>query len=166
MLKKLIAGMAMIAWLTNVSAADAPASGASAAQTPEDDVEIEMASNKEGTASASLPNPDLANFCFFAGTPPADVKYAVVKKLKVSKGTYGGVKDILPKFAGHAKKIGADAIIDYTGSQRFGFWPWRMVRPVVRGTAVKWSGTLGKDCTAMGGTTLSTILSADKPPTQ
>jgi hypothetical protein len=84
--------------------------------------------------------------------------------LKVGKGTYGGVNDILPKLAKYAQMRGADAIIDYTGSQRFGFWPWRLVRPVVRGIAVKWTDDKKVDCQAIGGTKLSTIMSTNLPP--
>lgn len=155
-----------MAFFNNASATDAAATAdAAKVSDAEVDVEVEIAPSKDGTA-ASVPTTDVANFCFFSGNPPADAKYAVIKKLKVGKGTYGGVKDILPKFAGYAQKVGADAIIGYTGSQRFGFWPWRMVRPVVRGVAIKWSDTQGRDCIAMGGTTLKAILATDKPPAQ
>jgi hypothetical protein len=129
------------------------------------EVEVEIAPNKDGANSVS-PNMDVANFCFFAGAPPSDYKYTVVRKLKLGKGTYGGVKEILPKFAEHAKRVGADAIINYTGSQRFGFFPWRVVRPVVRGVAIKWSGSTKPDCAAIGGTTLNAMLTTDKPPAQ
>jgi hypothetical protein len=107
---------------------------------------------------------DVSGLCFFAGIPSLDVKYRVIRKLKLGKGTYGGVKEILPKFATNARKIGADAIIHYTGSQRFGFFPWRMIRPVVYGVAIKWSDPQKHDCAAIGGTTLSAILASDKPP--
>ncbi len=105
-----------------------------------------------------------ADFCFLSGTPPSDFKYEVVRKLKLGKKTYGGVKDILPAFADKAHDVGADAVINYTGSQRFGFLPWRMVRPVVTGVAVKWLGLTKPDCTAVGGSTLKQILVTDKAP--
>lgn len=127
--------------------------------------EVEIAPDKEGAEKTVLTT-DISEFCFFAGTPPADKKYTVVRKLKLGKGTYGGVKDILPKFAGYARRVGADAIINYTGSQRFGFFPWRMVRPVVQGVAIKWSDPQKHDCTVIGGTTLKAILASDKPPSQ
>ena len=127
--------------------------------------EVEITPDKEG-AEKSVPTTDVSEFCFFAGTPSADNKYTVVRKLKVGKGTYGGVKDILPKFADYARKVGADAIINYTGSQRFGFFPWRMVRPVVQGVAIKWSDPQKRDCAALGGTTLKAILESNKPPSQ
>lgn len=109
---------------------------------------------------------NLGDFCFFADLPPISQKYRAIKKLKVGKGSYGGVKDILPKMAEKARMYGADAIIEYRGSQRFGFWPWRMVRPVVRGVAVQWTEPRSVDCESIGGTKLSTILSSNQPPAQ
>jgi hypothetical protein len=143
-------------------AADAP-SAAEAAEAVDDEVEI--APNKEG-GEVSTPTNDVSDFCFFAGTPSSDMKYTLVRKLKVGKGTYGGVKDILPKLADNARQAGADAIINYTGSQRFGFLPWRMVRPVVRGVAIKWSDPKNRDCSANGGTTLKAILDTDRSPSK
>ena len=104
------------------------------------------------------------NFCLFSGTPPSDYKFKVVKEVKVAKGAYGPVTQILPAFVAEAKSLGADAVINYAGSQRFGFFPWRLVRPVVRGTAVKFEGTEPFDCAKMGGTTLSNVISANKAP--
>jgi hypothetical protein len=121
------------------------------------------ASNGHTAQPVELPS-GLGDFCFFAHLPSADQKYTVVKKLKVGKGTYGGVTDILPKLAENARSRGADAIIEYGGSQHFGFWPWRMVRPVVHGIAVKWTGPAPVNCEAAGGTTLSTILSTNQAP--
>lgn len=115
------------------------------------------------TADAEL----VGDFCFFPGLPPADLKYRVVKKIKLGKGTYGSVRDILPALAQRAQTLGADAIINYAGSQRFGFFPWRFVRPVARGTAVQWldpAHSQAHECTNIGGTTLDAILEANKSP--
>ena len=151
------------AFLNTASATEA-ASAPEQAESSGADAEVDI-SSKDG-AVTNVQAAELGNFCFFAGTPASDFKFTVIRKLKVGKGTYGSVKDILPKFAGYARSYGADAIIGYTGSQRFGFFPWRMVRPVVRGTAIKWTNPAVKDCAAMGGTTLSQILATDKPPAQ
>jgi hypothetical protein len=124
--------------------------------------EVEIAPSDEG--SGRIPVKDIGDFCFFSDAPPANTKYTVIRKLKLGKGSYGGVKDILPRFVERARKAGADAIINYTGSQRFGFWPWRVVRPVVRGTAIKWADSSNEDCRAMGGSTLKMILSTNQPP--
>jgi len=140
------------------SAGAAPQEGAGA---PEADVDIGADVDEKDVIAAS---PELANFCFLAGNPPADSKYAVIRRLKVGKGTYGGVRDVLPKLASSAKRRGADAIIGYEGSQRFGFFPWRMVRPVVRGTAIRWTASKPENCAAVGGSTLREIMESDVPP--
>lgn len=103
------------------------------------------------------------NLCFFAGTPVGR-EYKVIRRVVAGKQTYGGVKEILPRLAVTAKKLGADAVINYSGSQRFGFFPWRMVRPVVRGVAVKWVEPVTQDCAALGGSTLNAILASDRAP--
>ena len=136
------------------------------AESPEPtESSVEIAPDKVG-AEKTVPTTDVSGLCFFAGIPSVDIKYRVIRKLKLGKGTYGGIKEILPKFAVNARKIGADAIINYAGSQRFGFWPWRMVRPVVQGVAIKWSDPKKHDCAAIGGTTLNAILASDEPPPQ
>lgn len=143
------------------------ASTAQAAEPSTDAVsEVEISPAKDAPhAPAALPS-GLGDFCFFAHLPPASQKYKIIKNLKIGKGTYGSVTDILPKMAEYAQLRGADAIVDYTGSQRFGFWPWRMVRPVVRGVAVQWIEPKPADCESIGGTRLSTILSSGQPPAQ
>lgn len=128
--------------------------------------ETELNPTREAPHSAvNLPS-GLGDFCFFAHLPPANQKYKIIKNLQIGKGTYGGVADILPKMAEYAQMRGADAIVEYSGSQRFGFWPWRLVRPVVRGVAVQWTEPKPADCESVGGTKLSTILSSGQPPAQ
>ena len=136
-------------------AADSPADA-----TSEEELNLTSAAINPSTDRAS----SLGDFCFFSQLPPSDQKYRVVKKLKIGKGTYGSVEDILPKLAAYAQSDGADAIVQYTGSQRFGFWPWRMVRPVVRGVAVQWIDPKPETCESIGGTKLSTILSSGQRP--
>lgn len=86
--------------------------------------------------------------CLIEGTPSAEY-YKLIKRIKAAKGTYGGFEEIKPKLAIVARKYGADVVINYHQSQRFGFWPWRIVRPVLTGTAVKWNTPV--DCAALGG---------------
>lgn len=86
--------------------------------------------------------------CLIEGTPSAE-HYKLIKRIKAAKGTYGGFEEIKPKLAIVARKYGADVVINYHQSQRFGFWPWRIVRPVLTGTAVKWNTPV--DCAALGG---------------
>jgi hypothetical protein len=121
--------------------------------------------NDLSDSTANPASEPIGSFCFFAGAPPSDMKYRVVKKVKLGKGTYGSVREILPALAERARHAGADAIIGYSGSQRFGFFPWRMVRPVAGGTAVQWADrSKANECAAMGGTTLEDILVANKAP--
>jgi hypothetical protein len=122
---------------------------------------VNSAYAQDGVVSIATAN---ANFCLIAGTPSAEFKYSIVKTVKFAKGSYGGVKDVLPIFVEEAKIAGADAIIDYAGTQRFGFFPWRLVRPVLRGTAIKWEGTAPVDCEKAGGMTMSAVIAANKAP--
>ena len=116
--------------------------------------------------AAGTPSEGMDDFCFFAGKPPTDVKYTVIKPLKIGKGSYGGVTDIPPSLAAAAAKArGADAMIDYTGSQRFGLLPWRLVRPVVRGTAVKLAAP-GSDLRGDGRQHPGQIMAGNKAPGQ
>lgn len=87
--------------------------------------------------------------CLYATAP--DAEYEVIRYYRVGKGSYGSVTDIIPKFIQVARKLDADAVINYSASQRFGFWPWRFVRPVAQGTAVKWKNGEAIDCQATGG---------------
>ena len=103
------------------------------------------------TAPAPEPQSQQGGICLFTATPPAELSYVTVRKLKYGKGSYGSVNDILPMVIADARAAGADAVIHYNGSQRFGFWPWRFVRPVVTGTAIKWEPARDIDCAASGG---------------
>jgi len=115
-----------------------------------------------GAKSAPLTADDGA-MCLIQGLPPAEFKYVVVRKLKVKKGTYGAVIDILPNLAAQARMVGGTALVDYNGAQHFGFFPWRITRPIVSGTAIKWTGP-APDCTAAGGATLAAVMTANKEP--
>ena len=86
--------------------------------------------------------------CAIKGTPDSS-QFQVQKRIKVAKGTYGSVEELYSRFAERAHQVGGNVVINYNASQRFGFWPWRMVRPVVSGTAVKWNTPV--DCTRLGG---------------
>ncbi|WP_228878245.1 hypothetical protein [Paraburkholderia saeva] len=73
------------------------------------------------------------------------------------------MSDLLPRLADEARLRGADAIIEYDGAQRCGFWPWRLVRPVAHGVAVQWTEARPAGCESIGGTKLSTILPTNQP---
>ena len=119
------------------------------------------------SAATAVPATDNFDMCFYTNALPKDLKYIVVtSKLKASKGTYGSVREMLPRLAAEVHAVGGDAVINYNGGQRFGFWPWRMTHPVVTGGALKWStGQAVPDCEATGGELMSKIVANDKAPT-
>jgi len=102
--------------------------------------------------------------CLFTGVPPSDLTYTTLKQIKIGKGSFGSVVDILPNFAHKAEELEADAVINYAGTQRFGFWPWRIIRPVARGQAIKWDSAVKPECSEAGGTTISTVISTRTAP--
>jgi len=104
--------------------------------------------NTRGKLTAEL---KANKICFIAGTPSEELEYSFVKRIKFGKGSYGKVDEVTVNLADQARVIGADAIINYEGSQRFGFWPWRLVRPIVRGDAIKWSDPQSINCSDLGG---------------
>jgi hypothetical protein len=79
------------------------------------------------------------------------VKYALLKSLLLERQTYGGVQPLTMQLVGQARLVHADAIINYNGAQHFGFWPWRVVRPVVSGDAVRIENPEAFDCAKLGG---------------
>ena len=109
---------------------------------------------------------DFGSFCLFSAPPSAGNPYTTLRKLKVARQTYGSVRDVLPELVDRARALGAGAIVDYNGSQRFGFWPWRLVRPVATGTAIKWNIGAPADCKAAGGMTVAEVLNSNKPPSR
>ncbi len=88
------------------------------------------------------------SICTIKGTPNAD-QYKVIKRVIAAKGTYGSIEEVYPRFIDRVQQTGGDVVINYRASQRFGFWPWRVVRPVIYGTAVKWNTPV--DCKSIGG---------------
>ena len=117
-------------------------------------------------ASAAGPATANGDFCLYAGAPPSDFKYRPLGRVKLGKGSYGSVRDELPAFVAEARAKGADAVTSYNGAQRFGFWPWRLVRPVLTGIAVKFDDGKVPDCAASGGATLATVLSTNLEPSR
>lgn len=85
------------------------------------------------------------------GVPRPPVKYALVKPILIGKPTYGGIEPLTLRAVAMARASYGDAIINYSASQRFGFWPWRFLRPVVRGDAVRIDNPEVFDCRALGG---------------
>ena len=133
-----------------------------AASAPEQAAPAPMAASAPLKAKYVV-KPEDADFCLYGGKPTGGAKYTTLKNVKTSRETYGSVLDELPRFVATAKAMGADAVVDYNGAQHFGFWPWRLVRPVASGVAVKWEGS-APDCAASGGATFATIMATDKEP--
>jgi hypothetical protein len=130
---------------------------AQAGTTPEQ----ELAAGRKIAASLSQEGRDL---CVFDNGAPADMPHQKLAELKVAKESYGGVKELLPRLVEQALAQKADAIVDYNSSQRFGFWPWRLVRPVVSGKAIRWNEPPRKSCEAMGGVRMEVILTTNRSP--
>jgi hypothetical protein len=89
--------------------------------------------------------------CVMMGAPPRPVKYALLKPLLLERQTYGDVQALTMQLVGEARRVHADAIINYNGAQHFGFWPWRFIRPVVSGDAVRIENPEALDCARLGG---------------
>ncbi len=114
--------------------------------------------------TASVSAGEALDICLVTGTPTTEIKYEKIQQIKIGKGIYGSVTDILLAFADEANALGANAVVNYIGSQRFGFWPWRFVRPVVRGEAVKLHLENGKTCQDIGGATVKRVIGTNKEP--
>lgn len=108
--------------------------------------------------SSGIINPP-SEFCYFTSLEPqGGVEYELLRNVALGKGTYGSVKDVVPPFEELTVSRGGNAVINFTASQRFGFWPWRIVRPVARGRAIKITNTQGLSCKQMGGLTQAEIM--------
>jgi hypothetical protein len=108
------------------------------------------AANQKEAANQVSAQPKL-KVCVIEGIPDSS-QYQIKKHIKAAKGTYGSVVEVYPRFVERAHQVGGNVVINYHASQRFGFWPWRFVRPVVWGTAVKWNTPV--DCKKIGGVEL------------
>src|SRR5262245_14867850 len=104
---------------------------------------------------------DAPPMCVMKGYPPRDVKFALVKQLQLGKQTYGGARPLTIRLVAEAHRVHADAIFNYSGGQRFGFWPWRFIRPVVSGDAVRIDNPEAFDCRALGGELYPGALQAE-----
>ena len=87
--------------------------------------------------------------CIFDYTP--NIKYESIKNYRSGSNFFGSVSSVMPKFLDYADRLNGNAIINYSGGQHFGFWPWRLVRPIVSGTAINWPNKNNKSCKELGG---------------
>ena len=144
-------------------AADDPAAPA-AASAPQAAMPAPAVSGGDPARMARI-KPELAGFCLYGNVPAGDAKYTALPQTKTSRETYGSVTDELPRFVETAKAAGGDAVIHYNGGQHFGFWPWRLVRPIVSGTPIKWAdGQPAPDCEASGGVPFAKVMASNKEP--
>src|SRR2546425_9510255 len=89
--------------------------------------------------------------CVISGVPPREARWAILKSLKVGRQTYGPAEICLQEMVRQARRLGADAIVNYHGAQHFGFWPWRFIRPIAEGDAVRIDNPEAFNCAALGG---------------
>lgn len=159
-----LASSASTAWAVDAAPPVAALASASASASANESGAEDAATGPSEEEILAAQPAEFGKFCLISGAPPASDGYTVIRKLKVGKQSYGSVRDVLPQLVGQARSLGADAMVSYNGSQRFGFFPWRLVRPVVSGTAIKWNAPGPKDCTAQGGMTVEAVLLANKAP--
>jgi len=107
---------------------------------------------------------EIDEFCLFKDSPPADIKFRTLGEVKHAKGTYGPAKDIVPVVVSKATAMGANAIANYSGAQHFGFFPWRLARPIVHGTAITLLSDTPLKCSELGGTTVSKVMETGVGP--
>lgn len=93
----------------------------------------------------------LNEFCYF-DTEPQGAAFKVVKKKVIVAGNFFGSTDgLLPKLEQKVKSRGGNAIANFSASQLFGFWPWRIIRPYTSGDAIQILNAHGKTCAELGG---------------
>ncbi|MBR2075687.1 MAG: hypothetical protein IKB43_11910 [Fibrobacter sp.] len=89
-------------------------------------------------------------FCYFE-TEPNGAAFKVLRKAVVGGGSYGSTESLKPTLEQKVAKLGGNSIANFKASQRFGFWPWRFIRPVVSGDAIQILNANGKSCEELGG---------------
>jgi hypothetical protein len=76
--------------------------------------------------------------CILRGSLPTEYTFRELGRIKATQRTYGGVDELSRPIADEARRVGADAIINYDADQRFkGPLPWRLRAPTGMGIAVK-----------------------------
>lgn len=90
--------------------------------------------------------------CLLAGDLPEGVRATTIGRVKATKGTYGGIDNLMKPMADEARRVGADAITNLQADQRFkGPLPWRYNAPTGDGHAVKLDDGAAFDCAQAGG---------------
>ena len=92
-------------------------------------------------------------FCAFEDFPQ-DVPFKVLAPVKAAKSVYGSADALRPVIKEKVAKRKGNSVANYHENQRFGFWPWRVIRPVASGDAIVILNSRGKSCAEMGGEAL------------
>ena len=90
------------------------------------------------------------DFCYF-DTEPNGAAFTVLKRAVVGGTFYGSTEGLKPKLEQKVKGQGGNSIANFKASWRFGFWPWRFIRPLVSGDAIQILNANGKSCEELGG---------------
>lgn len=101
------------------------------------------------TTSTNVNIDNFKTICIFDYTP--NIEYKSLKYYKSGRNLIGPVSSVMPKFLNYADRLDGNTIINFEGKQRFGFWPWRIVRPIAYGTAVDWVAKNNDSCKSLGG---------------
>ncbi len=98
-------------------------------------------------------------FCFIKDElPQGNVEYSMLKNVKVGSNFYGSTGKVVAKLMKESIAKGGNAVVNFYAGQRFGFWPWRLVRPVARGRVIKITNANGLTCEEIGGKTIQQVL--------
>ncbi|WP_157037852.1 hypothetical protein [Photobacterium aquae] len=111
--------------------------------TPLDEVQVQ-------TSKANIEKiNNYKTICVFDYNP--NIEYTILKSYRSGRNLFGSVGSVMPKFLNYSNRLDGNTIINFEGGQRFGFWPWRLVRPVVYGTSVDWPAKSNESCKELGG---------------
>lgn len=90
--------------------------------------------------------------CMIPGPAPAGVQHKVMGTITTYMHHYGDTESVLLEMAEEARRMGANAVVGVSSGQRFGWFAWRVVRPLAEGTAVRLQNPEELNCQGAGGT--------------
>ena len=94
----------------------------------------------------------IKTICFFDDIQKKKKKkFSTIKTFREGKNGYGSTSNIEYWVARYANKLGGNAVINFSASQSFGFWPWQIVRPLASGTIISWKDVSDPQCVSKGG---------------
>jgi hypothetical protein len=77
--------------------------------------------------------------CMLAGPLPKEFRYSDIGQITTTKGTYGGIDEVLYAMAEEGRRIGVDAIVELQSGRRHSSMVWRYSTPIGKGRLVKLS---------------------------